>query len=60
MGGLLAALHHRDWLDRDRLETLSAADLAAALDFALGVSAITVSRIGADPPRRADLPERFR
>ncbi len=60
MGGLLAALHDRDWLDRDRLEALSAADLAAALDFALAVAAITVSRVGADPPRRAELPEPFR
>ena len=55
MGGLLAALHDKGWLDPDRLGALGELDLAEALDFALSVAAITVSRIGADPPRRADL-----
>lgn len=55
MGGLLAALHERSWLDRTAMEDLSRDDLAEVLDFALAVAAITCSRIGADPPRRAEL-----
>jgi fructokinase len=55
MGGLLAALHDRDALSRERLEQLGKADLTEILDFALGVAAITCSRIGADPPTRAEL-----
>ncbi len=55
MGGLLAALHDRDALSRERLENLSEAELVEILDFALAVAAITCSRVGADPPSRADL-----
>ena len=55
MGGLLAALSDRDALDRGRLARLPETDLAAILDFALAVAAVTCSRVGADPPRRADL-----
>ena len=55
MGGLLAALSDRDALDRVALERLSESDLAAVLDFALAVAAVTCSRAGADPPRRAEL-----
>jgi fructokinase len=55
MGGLLAALSDRDALDPARLDALSEADLAAILDFALAVAAVTCSRVGADPPRRSEL-----
>lgn len=55
MGGLLAALADRGALSRERIESLSARDLGEILDFALGVAAITVSRVGADPPTRAEL-----
>jgi fructokinase len=55
MGGLLAALDDRGWLAPSRLETLSEPELAEILHFALAVAAVTCSRIGADPPRRAEL-----
>ncbi len=55
MGGLLAALNDRDALNRERLEQLTEAELADILDFALAVAAITCSRVGADPPTRAEL-----
>lgn len=55
MGGLLAALHDRQALAPERLAGLDRAELAAILDFALTVAAITCSRAGADPPRRSDL-----
>ena len=55
MAGLLAALHDRDRLDVAALEGIGESGLAEILDFALAVAAITVSRVGADPPRRADL-----
>jgi fructokinase len=55
MGGLLAALHDRGALFRDRLEQLSERELADCLDFALAVAAVTCSRVGADPPTRAEL-----
>ncbi len=57
MGGLLAALHDRKALDRERLERLAESDLAEILDFALAVAAITCSRVGADPPTRAEVRE---
>ena len=59
MGGLLAALHDRDALSRERLERFGEAELAEILDFALAVAAVTCSRIGADPPTRTEL-EAFR
>jgi fructokinase len=55
MGGLLAALSDRDALERHRLAQLSDAELAGILHFALAVAAVTCGRVGADPPRRADL-----
>jgi fructokinase len=55
MAGLLAALHDRKRLDIAALEGISEADLGEILDFALAVAAVTVSRVGADPPSRADL-----
>ncbi len=60
MGGFLAALHDRDCLDPAAMDRLSESDLADVLDFALSVAAITCSRIGADPPRRVELPAHLR
>jgi fructokinase len=55
MGGLLAALHDRNALSREGLQALGEVELAEILDFALSVAAITVGRVGADPPRRSEL-----
>ena len=52
MSGLLDALS-------DPLAALTPAALAAALDHAGLVSALTCARAGADPPRRAELPPTF-
>lgn len=53
--GLLGWLHDAELLSKDALSTLSEADLASALDFAMAAAAITVSRAGANPPWRAEL-----
>ena len=58
MAGLLHALAAQGQLgpqDGAPLETLTEADVRAALDFALHCAAITVSRVGANPPRKAEL-----
>lgn len=53
--GLLAALAERAALSREALATLPAAELTAALRFAAAVAALTCTRPGADPPRRAEV-----
>lgn len=53
--GLLAALHERGLLDRAALAVVDAATLREVLTFAARVAAITCTRDGADPPRRAEL-----
>lgn len=53
--GLLAWLADHGRLDRLSLERLDAAELDQALAFAARVAALTCSRAGADPPRRAEL-----
>lgn len=60
MAGLLVALHRRDLLGAgaSQLPSLSADDLADCVDFALQCAAITVSRVGANPPTQADLDTR--
>jgi fructokinase len=55
MAGLLAALHDRHRLEVAALELIGEGELGEVLDFALAVAAVTVSRVGADPPTRADL-----
>ena len=57
MAGLLVALSERGALGsgRSHLTELSEAELAGAIDFALSCAAITVSRAGANPPRREEL-----
>ncbi|MPZ95646.1 MAG: carbohydrate kinase [Propionibacteriales bacterium] len=54
MSGLIAALLDRDLLDA-RLAELTDAELREVGGFAAAVAAVTCSRRGADPPRRADL-----
>jgi fructokinase len=61
MAGLLAALGDRGLLGADRrdaLRELPASDIRDVVAFAARCAAITVSRPGADPPRRDDLAER--
>jgi fructokinase len=55
MSGLLAALDWAGRLDRDRVGTLGADDLATALRYAQRVAGLTCTRVGADPPWLADL-----
>ena len=55
MAGLFAAAHDRDGLRPDRLEAASEGELADILQFAQAVAAVTVSRVGADPPQRSEL-----
>jgi len=50
--GLLGGIH-----GRERLKSASLADVLPAADRALGCAAITVSRAGANPPYRAELPK---
>jgi len=57
-GSLIDALWSRDLLGADRRSSLAAIDtgtLRAVVLHAISVSAITVSRPGADPPTRAEL-----
>lgn len=57
-GALLDALARLDMLGgdrRDALRAISSSDLADVVGQAVAVSAITVSRPGADPPTRAEL-----
>ncbi|MCZ2401924.1 carbohydrate kinase [Paenarthrobacter sp. Z7-10] len=58
MAALLSTLVDRE-LDgaqrREALRSLSAGDLTEILRYAAAAAAVTVSRAGADPPRRADL-----
>jgi fructokinase len=54
--GLLNGLVRRGLHHLDGLGALDAAQLSAVLDEAITVSAITCERVGADPPRAADLP----
>lgn len=57
-GGLIDALWTADLLGADKRAALAAIDfatLAAVVGHAIAVSAVTVSRPGADPPTRAEL-----
>ncbi|HEX7187604.1 MAG TPA: carbohydrate kinase [Actinomycetes bacterium] len=63
MSALLAGLHVRDLLGasaRDRLAALGAAEVAGLVDEAVEVSAVTCSRLGADPPTADEMGERRR
>jgi fructokinase len=54
-GALLDWLARHERLTRSALATITPGEVAAALDFAAEVAAMTVSRPGADPPQRAEL-----
>ena len=53
--GLLASLEDHALLERDALRGSDVASLRSVLAFAAEVAAITCTRRGADPPRRAEL-----
>ncbi|MFD6090864.1 carbohydrate kinase [Oerskovia sp. NPDC060338] len=58
MGALIDGLWERDLLGGDRREALRAIDLVSlteVLERCVAAAAITVSRAGANPPRRAEL-----
>jgi fructokinase len=54
-GALLDWLARHDRLSRPALAAITPSEMAAALDFAAEVAAVTVSRPGADPPHRDEL-----
>lgn len=54
--GLLASLSASGWLTKDRLGALPDAALADALRLGAQAAAVTVSRSGANPPWRHELP----
>ena len=54
--GMLAAISNRGLLGKERLDDLSVEDLASFLELGSMVSAVTVSRTGANPPYRNELP----
>jgi fructokinase len=63
MATLLAGLHARDLLGAARRATLSRLDGTAVghlLDEAITASAVTCTRVGADPPTAAELKEWWR
>ncbi|MBS7541230.1 carbohydrate kinase family protein [Ancylobacter lacus] len=53
--GFLTALADRDLLSADALADIGADTLRAALDFAARAAALSVTRVGADPPWRKDM-----
>lgn len=54
-GSVLTGLWEADVTDRAALRALGVDDWQRLLDFAVRVAGITVSRPGADPPRRAEV-----
>lgn len=54
--GFLAALHDAGALSKDRVRTIDEATIRAALDLGARAAAVTVSRAGANPPTREELP----
>jgi len=57
MAGLLVALQRRGFVGEGaaRLSAIDADDLEASVNFALQCAAITVSRVGANPPYQEEL-----
>ena len=55
MAGALAWLHQASLLDRGALSEIAHDDLMALLSYANLVSALTCTRVGADPPHRGEL-----
>lgn len=62
MAGLISGLLDDGYLGgpqaRDRLQAATTHDVRASVERALACAAVTVSRPGADPPRRDELPAR--
>ena len=54
--GMLAAISNRGLLRKERLNDLSEDELASFLAFGSAVSAVTVSRTGANPPYHHEIP----
>jgi fructokinase len=54
-GGFLVALHEHGRLSKETIAQVSADDLRAALEMGVAVAALTVSRVGPDPPWRSEL-----
>jgi fructokinase len=54
-GAFLVALKEAGQIERDRLATLTAGDIRAALTFGVNAAAVTCSREGANPPWRHEL-----
>jgi fructokinase len=57
-GAVLARLLGREVVTRDRLDALTVEDWQAIVDFGVRAAAVTVSRLGADPPRPDEIPAR--
>ena len=53
--GLLAGFHDAGVLNKNAIRSLSASDIRAALELASKAAAVTVSREGANPPKRSEL-----
>jgi fructokinase len=55
MAGIITWLANRDKLAPNALESLSESDLSAMLHFGAVAAGINCSRIGANPPTRAEV-----
>ncbi|SMH41793.1 carbohydrate kinase family protein [Mesorhizobium australicum] len=53
--GVLAAMHEKGLLTKAAIARLAEDDIRAALDLGVRAAAVTVSRAGANPPRREEL-----
>ena len=53
--GVLAALHDKGLLNKDKLRQIGMSDLEDAMTLGAKCAAVTVSRAGANPPRRNEL-----
>lgn len=53
--GVLAALHEKGLLTKPAIAGLAEDDIRSALDLGVRAAAVTVSRAGANPPRREEL-----
>ena len=56
-GGMLAWLHEAGVRTRESLAEVDTGTWATVLDSAARVAAVTVGRVGADPPRRHEVPD---